>query len=314
VWSASQAHKTAVAGIHGTTLPSGTAASLLLLQQQQAQTLYAPALAALRAAYADFNRTFLASEASHLEAALFSADGDFLHAFFDCLFLGPYTRVDLRACDAEGFLRPLCPFYARDEAGGVSRNFTACFGDVMHGDHRLPYTCGSGARRSVIKYFYRNASQTIVGGKLGQNVSRLIASTVGALFANYTAPGSMGCWNPRTRTCALAGCSEDANGFAPCMTTTFQIPSPAVNQWIVNAILSELPQYYQLTQTSTVPWTAYFEDADGNPGATPARWGADPAMASAAASLSHFSPTLPVIAAYTAQASGAPLPARSPYV
>ena len=54
----------------------------------------------MRAAYATFSGAF-AGDAAHLDLAVFSADGDLLHEFFDCLFLGPYNRVDLRACDAE---------------------------------------------------------------------------------------------------------------------------------------------------------------------------------------------------------------------
>ena len=63
---------------------------------------------------------------------LFSAEGDFIHDFFDCMFLGPYTRIDAMPCDAEG--QSECPFYARDEEGGRSRRFTPCLGAAMHGD------------------------------------------------------------------------------------------------------------------------------------------------------------------------------------
>ena len=47
-----------------------------------------------------------------MKIELFSADGDFIHDFFYCVFLGPYTRVDMLPCDLNGRL-PNCPFYAR---------------------------------------------------------------------------------------------------------------------------------------------------------------------------------------------------------
>ena len=303
IWSGNQPQKVAVAGVHGTVPPP--AATL----RAQAALLYAAPTAALRAAFAAFNATF-ANESAHIDAALFSVDGDFIHQFFDCLFLGPYTRLDLRACDAEGVLD--CPYYARDELGGQSRNFTPCIGDALQGDHRLPYTCGSAARRSVIKYFYRDYSTTIGQAALGGNVSRLIRATVQAIYANYTADASRGCLDAATGRCSLAACAFETNGFTPCMDTTFQISSQRVADFIVEAILAELPQYYRLTQTSTVPWTAYSSssNADNNTSsaAAGAFWRSDPAQAAVAASLSHFDPSATLLAYSAQEAYGMPTP------
>jgi hypothetical protein len=285
VWSGAQPQKMAAAAVHGTVPPP--ADSLMA----EAGLLYAAPLAKLQAAYAEFNRSF-DSQAASIDTALFSADGDFIHDFFDCMFLGPYTRVDLRACDAEGVLD--CPFYARDELGGRSRNFTACFGDVMDGDHRLPYTCGSPARRSLIKYFMRNFSSTVgQNGQLSGNVSRLMRATVQALYVNYTALSSRGCLEPDTGRCSLSGCSLQ-HGFSPCMASTFQISPDDVGRFIIDAILGELPAYHRLSQASMVPWTAY--TAAGHM----MKWADNPERAAVAASLSHFAPGLP-LRTYSAQ-------------
>jgi hypothetical protein len=113
VWSATAPQKLGVAGVHGTTPPG---AQTLL---QQTEALYAAEAAKLRSAHQNFLRDFV-SDATHLDLAVFSADGDLLHEFFDCLFLGPYHRVDLRACDAEvrGLPRPSGP--QRDGEGALS--------------------------------------------------------------------------------------------------------------------------------------------------------------------------------------------------
>ena len=191
-----------------------------------------------------------------------------------------------------------CPFYARDELGGQSRNFTACYGDaVMHGDHRLPYTCGSEARRALIKYYYRNVSGVMSGRALRQNMTSLLRRTVAAVVANYTDPASRGCLDPRTGRCALAACSEDGNGFAPCMSTAYEISGAEVAQFLFNdVLLSELRDYFELAHKSTLPWTA-------QAAAVPARWGASPTTAAAAAALSHFSPAAPTLA-FSAQVRG----------
>jgi hypothetical protein len=246
-------------------------------------------------------------QAKSIDSVLFSADGDFIHDFLDCIYLGPYTRVDWRACDADGILD--CPFYARDEDGGVSRNFTACFGDIMHGDHRLPYTCGSPLRRSIIKYFFRNyfalfgassSSSSQPSLSLNTNVSKLIMATVQSIYTNYTAATSRGCLDPKTGRCSLGACNIKTNGFAPCMDTSFQISSQNLADFIINVLLGLLPSYYEFTQTSTLPLTTYY-NVSGATTPVPAQWGANPTTAAVAASLSHFSPAVPVIAAYSAQ-------------
>lgn len=306
VRSAATPQKSAVAAIHGTTPPEALAS-----REQQAARLYADSEAKLTAAYTRFVRDFSTSSSSteegdskRIETMLFSADGDALHQYFDCLFLGPYTRVDLRACDAEGVLD--CPFYARDEAGGLSRAFTPCFGDkVMHGDHALPYTCGSAARRSVIKYFYRNYSKALRGGMLAQNLTSLVRTTIDALYRNYTQPYSRGCMDPDTGTCRLEACALMVNGYAPCMTTEYQLPSTLMERTVVEqAFTLELPAYYHWTRVSTLPWTAY--DATGS-----VRWGTEARTAAAAAALSQFDTARPLLSYSAQEAFTMPTPAEA---
>ena len=224
MWSGAQPQKHSVASVHGRVAPLAVDAS----------TLYQAPLADLRAAYAAFNASF-PSEAPHIDVALFTADGDLIHQFIDCMFLGPYTRVDYRTVDER--LSPI--FWARDENGGQSRNFTACFGDVMYGDHQLPYTCGSPVRRSIIKFFIRDYLQS---GRfnLQRNVSQLILQVVRAMYANYTAPGSWGCLDAATGRCSLDACALASNGFAPCLSTSYEITQEAMGAYVVDTLLQRL--------------------------------------------------------------------------
>jgi hypothetical protein len=138
IWSGNHPHKMAAANLHGTLPPAP--------QSNGEHIEYRSVVRRFQAAAAAFGALYDQQSAS-LDTILFSADGDFVHDVFDCMYLGPYTRVDLLACDAD---LPNCPFYARDNESGASRDFTPCFGDEMHGDYQLPFTCGSQVRNVVL--------------------------------------------------------------------------------------------------------------------------------------------------------------------
>lgn len=100
---------------------------------------------------------FLAEEtgwqAAGLEVSLFTSEGDSLHQALDCMILGPYAAVDLWPGDES---LPSVR-YSRQRDGDPSREFQLpCTGDSLEGDHALPFTCGSPARRALMKYFLRD--------------------------------------------------------------------------------------------------------------------------------------------------------------
>lgn len=92
-----------------------------------------------------------------LKVELFSAEGDGIHMLMDCMFLGPYARMDYAS---RGYRNNLpVPSWSRNdnETSAPSRSFSLpCTPDKLKGDLKTPFTCGSEARRSVIKYFVRN--------------------------------------------------------------------------------------------------------------------------------------------------------------
>ena len=276
-WSGQQPLKVAVAGLHGV-LPS--------FAEDLAYKYYDTPLQTLKQAFADFNKTYLSVQAPSIDAMLFSADGDFIHNFFDCMFLGPYTRIDAMPCDAEGQLE--CPFYARDEEGGRSRQFTPCFGAVMHGDEALPYTCGSQARRAIIKYYFRDYSSAVSPKSISSNISSLIKQQVDAIYLNYTNRLSFGCGD----RCLLDECGF-TNGYAPCMSTSYTIPANVVGESLIEGALSELDAYYTFVHTNTSPWMKYYAMPNGP--RYPFQWGNDPTSAFAAQRLSHFDPSQPLV-------------------
>ncbi len=111
------------------------------------------------------NETFVANGIS---AEIFSTEGDALHQAMDCIFMGPYARMDYYA--SRGIRNNLpVPSWSRrnSENEPDTRDFPLpCSGDAMQGDFKVPFTCGSQTRRAVIKYFVRNFALP-AGGQSG---------------------------------------------------------------------------------------------------------------------------------------------------
>lgn len=84
-----------------------------------------------------------------------AGEGDSIHQIFDCIIMGPFSRVDFwdRGAGKEFEV----PFWARDQSEeGVDRTLDLpCFGQKLKKDFHPPFTCGSDTRRSIIKYFVR---------------------------------------------------------------------------------------------------------------------------------------------------------------
>lgn len=92
---------------------------------------------------------------ANLEVVLFSGEGDSIHQIFDCIMMGPYSRIDFWDRGAGKDLE--VPFWARDKSElGIDRGMDLpCFGQKLKGDNNPPFTCGSDTRRAIIKYFVR---------------------------------------------------------------------------------------------------------------------------------------------------------------
>ena len=106
--------------------------------------------------------------------------GDLIHDYFDCVFHGTIQQSQYFALRADGLLE--CPFYARSDAPFFSD-------DEMCGDHRLPSTCGSRARRSIIEYFFKDYYARKGNNN---NLTKLITEKVAFMCVNYSSQRSMG--------------------------------------------------------------------------------------------------------------------------
>lgn len=290
VWMASDPRKIPVAKLLGI-LETGEGESVQQLDQKT-QAFYRTSIDKLRKSFDAFNQTFLKS-AKQIQVALFSADGDFIHDFIDCVFLGPYTRVDMLPCDNDGVLE--CPFYARDEGGGIHRNFSACFGDLMHGDGELPFTCGSQTRRALIKYFFRVYSWAAETDTLDSDLTLLIQSRINEIMLNITNPYSFGCLDAKTGVCSGKACTLE-NEYRPCLDMEFAISASNVSKFILQKMLLKVDSFYAKVMHDTAPWTKYYNvsKAKGQQ-PLPAQWGQNTGSANKAQEEGIFMAMEPVV-------------------
>ena len=92
---------------------------------------------------------------SQVSVDFFSVEGDVLHQTMDCMMMGPYSRVDywpMPVC-ASGEECLAGPYWSRDDGGGAGRQVDP---NSCQSSPQLPYTCGSPARRSLMKYLVKN--------------------------------------------------------------------------------------------------------------------------------------------------------------
>ena len=227
LWRSGAPHIASVTQQHGSASPS----------QANIQQEYAALRQRALYYFAEFNRTW-SSEKKLIETAFFSVDGDMVHDFLDCVFLGPYTRAEWLPCldGDEG-----CPFYARDDGGGMHRNFsTQCLRDEINADFKPPFTCGSKARRSLIKYFFRNVTRLSDENTLNENVTAMLFHLVMQLQANYTDVSAYGCMDKATGLCTAEACFVTTGQYWPCLSNLRAVTSKVVEEFFARDILPQV--------------------------------------------------------------------------
>ena len=260
LWRSSAPHLASVTKQHGSTA----------LSKANIQDRFAVLKSRVQTYFDTFWSTW-ESEKAKIETAFFSADGDMVHDFLDCVFLGPYTRAEWLPCIQDSLDDARCPFYARDGAGGLDRKFNkSCLRDNLNTiDFQPPFTCGSQARRSIIKYFYRNVTGLTDPNRLNKNVTKMLEDLVKVLQANYTNALSYGCYDEVKGQCTAEACFQTPDSFNLCLDNTRNISSKQVEVFVANDILSQVKDYYKLVMQDSVPMTAIWE------GPSPAQWGRD---------------------------------------
>lgn len=186
-----------------------------------------------------------------LQASVFSAEGDVIHQLMDCVFMGPYARMDYwpaPRCD-EGE-RDDClvgPYWSRDENRGRTRKVDL---DTCKAASELPFTCGSPTRRAMIKDFVKQYIEEGTGG--ADIVVRLVREWLQDM-------GKIWEYSPEKFNCDMCdNCCE--GGFLPKNMTRLSKQLPMSG--ILNALESRLARFYRAAMGSTEPWTSELETVE----------------------------------------------------
>jgi len=194
---------------------------------------------------------------AELEAAVFSAEGDVVHQLMDCVFMGPFARVDYwpapRCNESE---TPDClvgPYWSRDAGRGATRNIDL---DECPADDTLPFTCGSPTRRAMIRDFVKRYLQG------GQSGSEMLVTLIQGWLSDqrelWRNASKFGCDCPagngsNSTTNDVRCCRADgAGGYLPALLSRLPLNLPT--KGVMNAIEKRVQYFYAEAMRDPGPW------------------------------------------------------------
>jgi hypothetical protein len=191
-----------------------------------------------------------------LESAIFSAEGDVIHQLLDCIFMGPFARVDYwpgpRCNESE---TPDClvgPYWSRDEGSGGSRKVNI---ETCAASDTLPFTCGSPTRHAMVRYFVKEYLQA------GQSGTKLLEQLVNEWLAQqrqlWRNVSNFGCDCPKGSAVAndVRCCTQDVAKHLPASLAGLPLHLPT--QGIMNAIETRARLFYAESLKASEPWLTY---------------------------------------------------------
>ena len=271
LWTPQSDNAVPVAHRHAVKLGSSEALDgVVALKFQEAYDTVAAALEPLK----DYNNP-------ELRTIFFSPEGDIMHQMMDCVFMGPYPKVNYWPQDLLGLL-PV-PSWHRDHDGSSRAvDPRACVKEGM--DRSPPYSCGSHARQAVIKYFFRD----YLPKQQNSTMNSIINSMTADIQEAWGNISLYGCLCPDNTTHSPACCLDTDSWIPPNLRPAYQaLPSNAILRELTN----KLKDFYRYSLEETQVWTKYL------PAETLAsyNWSADPAAAEIASHQAHFRTDTPVI-------------------
>lgn len=250
LWSPDSPNTVPVAHEHVVTYTGSQPDSLIYLLYHRAQNLV---FTALEQAESVWMKTLQ----NQVDYEFFSAEGDIVHQILDCIFLGPYAKMDYwpnPPCEDQ-LDCPVGPYYSRDDPG-LSRSIDspACVNTTS-----LPYTCGSPSRKALVKYFVREYLTTANRGNTnGSILQEAVRNQLRELRTTWSAQANYGC-----------RCADATHSHSCCVTANDTMLLPAkLNQayqelksdHVLTALTSQFDDFYNHILQSQLPWAKYLED------------------------------------------------------
>lgn len=194
----------------------------------------------------------------HVDAEFFSVEGDVLHQIMDCMFMGPYSRVDywpIPSCyDGDECLEG--PYWARDEAEGQSR---AVDPNSCPSVPTIPFTCGSPSRKALMRYLVKDVlpsrGNPLGGNQNGSVIHETILLTLDEILADWTNTSRYGC------SCAEGGfhpacCAANIPLLPPHLSKSY-IPINSAS--VLQAMEDNLETMYDAAIEAVDPWLKHLE-------------------------------------------------------
>lgn len=188
-----------------------------------------------------------------VKADFFSVEGDLIHQTMDCIFMGPYARVDYWAT-------PVCqageeclsgPFWSRDLGNGTSRRVDP---DTCESQPTLPYTCGSPARQSLMRYLVNDLVSQSQDGQ-GSAIQQAVLAHIGEIWAAWSDKAAYRCVCP-DGSAADACCTLD-NVLPPGLNAdTFEIR----DEHVLQGLGADFQTIWDLSGQSASAWTMHMHD------------------------------------------------------
>ena len=228
-----------------------------------------------------------------VDVQIFSAEGDVIHQIMDCIFLGPYSRVDYwptPSCSSE----EEClsgPYWSRDDSSGASRSVDS---HTCPPTLNIPFTCGSPARKSLIRYFVKRVlTEPNTNGTIFQQAVLAQLKTMKNLWANQSLYGCL--------------CEDQTYSHSCCASNSSFLPDPLNVEFrdlssdhVLSVLEDEFDDLYERAMQTRDAWTVFMPDIDSNE-LPKYNWSQSPRVSDEA----RFSPKNPVYS-YTPEEANSP--------
>jgi hypothetical protein len=244
----------------------------------------------------------------HLNIEIFSVEGDVLHQTMDCIFMGPYSRVDywpIPACVEEGGEDECLvgPYWSRDEGAGGGRGVDP---EACPTLPSLPYTCGSPSRKALMRYLVKDVLTAKRGvsqnGSSSSNsvIHETLVTMLEEIRSNWNDTSAYGC-----------SCGDGAFSPACCQGTTLPLLPPRLaktyipidSEKVLKAMADDLGSMYDTALEDIGPWRRYLKEVAPGEEELYAAWGGSQRVQDEA----RFDPTRPVSSYTSAEEAMTPL-------
>lgn len=239
----------------------------------------------------------------HIDMEFFSVEGDVLHQTMDCLFMGPYSRVDywpIPVCGGGGSDGEdeclVGPYWSRDEGSGGQRGVDP---DTCPTQKTLPYTCGSPSRRAIMRYLIKDVL-TKPGNPRNQNVSVMhetLMKTLEEIRVEWGDANKYGCPCGTGGALSPTCCKGWTGDLLPEHLNKSYMPIDSTK--IMQAMADDLGGLYDTSLEDMDPWRRYLRDVAPGEEASYAEWKSSRRVQDEA----RFDPTQPV-STYTSAEEG----------